>query len=148
MKKGERQFVFCHIIMNDTMSDNKKMLITFFVLFLSIVSYIGVNFYAKSETEKKGIDLTMQCLDYYDNNKHLPQVIIGTDNKFLYDNEHLLIIYNGDLNNKVVVVANYKYDDKSLNSEIWDFVDLFAKDTQDIKNIKYIYGNNIINLNR
>lgn len=126
----------------------KNNMYLFIIIFAFITIYIYTNYYFTQDTKNKSIEVAEQCVEFYQQNHKLPTLIMGKENEMLYDNEHILILFHGALNTQSAVVINYLRNDKSLNSEIWDFVDLFPDQTKTIKMVNYIYGDNLLILTR
>ena len=129
------------------MNKRKKNLIIF--LFFILISLISVgafnifnhNLFSINTSEKNVIEEAEQCVDFYNKNNKMPQIITGKSNQLFYDSAYLMLKHK-ESNNEIVVVANYKNEAED-ESDIWEFVDLFQNNKEDkITKIIYVYKNN------
>lgn len=128
------------------MNKRKRNFVIFLFMMIVVLMLVGCfNFKSTNTdinaTDKKIINQAEQCIDFYNKNKKMPQMLTGDESDLIYDSEHLMLKYNDKSNKKnIVVVANYKNDLEDTPTDIWDFVDLF-QDTNDdkINQVIYVY---------
>ena len=118
------------------------------VLFGTVYTCIGENKNGNEKIEKELVNNSSQIIEFYENNEKMPQMVLGTNDKFFYDTEHIMIIRNVD-NKRYVVITNYK-DNKTMEDvdDIWDFVDMFQSETKGINRVIYHYGDKSVVLSR
>lgn len=117
------------------------------ILFGVIYTCLGSNNDANKKIEKELADNSSQIIEFYENNEKMPQLVLGANDEFFYDTEHIMLIKNID-NKRYVAITNYKNDAMEDADEIWDFVDMFQTETKGINRIIYRYGDKTIVLSR
>ena len=117
------------------------------ILFGVIYTCLGTSNDANKKIEKELADNSSQIIEFYENNEKMPQLVLGANDEFFYDTEHIMLIKNID-NKRYVAITNYKNDAMEDADEIWDFVDMFQTETKGINRVIYRYGDKTIVLSR
>lgn len=128
---------------------NKKIVIPVWSLLLTIV-VIGTVYLCIDEPdsiEKEMSEASDQIIEFYNNNDKMPQMVLGNNDKFFYDTEHIMLIRTVD-NKRYVEVTNYKSKSMDDADDIWDFVDMFQGETSGINRIIYRYDDKTVILIR
>ena len=128
---------------------NKKITIPVWALLIAIFVVGTVQFCNEDNdnVEKKLTEASNQIIEFYNNNDKMPQMVLGSHDKFFYDTEHIMLIKTvGD--KRYVEVTNYKSKSMDEADEIWDFVDMFQGETSGINRVLYRYDNKSVILTR
>ena len=128
---------------------NKKITIPVWAILLAIFILGTVQLCSETtdNVEKELADASNQIIEFYEKNDKMPQMVLGSHDKFFYDTEHIMLIKTvGD--KRYVEVSNYKSRSMDEADEIWDFVDMFQGETSGINRIIYRYDNKSVILTR
>ena len=132
---------------------NKKLeipvwsILMIIVLFGTVYICLGDNRNGNEKIEKELLNNSSQIIEFYENNEKMPQMVLGANDEFFYDTEHIMLIRNID-NKRYVVITNYKDKVMEDADEVWDFVDMFQSETKGINRVIYQYGEKSVVLSR
>ena len=128
---------------------NKKITIPVWALLIAIF-VVGIVQFCNEDNdsvEKELAEASNQIIEFYNNNDKMPQMVLGSHDKFFYDTEHIMLIKTVE-DKRYVEVTNYKSKSMEEADEIWDFVDMFQEETSGINRVIYRYDNKSVILTR